>query len=185
MKKAPNWSSPKDPVNGIWKQDLLRYLGEEFDLRILVETGTCEASTIEALHNDFDEIHSIELSLHYYNISKQRTANFKNVHLYQGNSDYLLGEVLFKIRKPRLLFWLDAHSSGGMTANEGDPLPHEIKAILDHAPNSIIVIDDQQDTALNQVASAGISLEGWIRHYISGELILFREGMYTLPTFED
>lgn len=185
MKKAPNWYNNGDPVDGVWKQDLLRFLGKEFNLKILVETGTCEGSTIQAIHNDFDEIHSIELAYYYWDIAKKRIGNLQNVHLYLGNSDYMLEEILLEINNTRLLFWLDAHSSGGLTANEGDPLPHEIAAIKKYAGHSIVVIDDQHNADLAQVIAAGVSLEDWEIHFITGVIIMFRKGWYTLPPFED
>lgn len=184
MKKCPGWNKPGDNVDGTWKQDLLRFLGKEFQMNILVETGACEGSTIIALQSDFEQIYSIELSEYYYKIAHSRTHLMPNVHLYHGNSAHLMGKILHQIRHPRILFWLDAHSSGGLTADAGDPLPTEIKEIQNHAPNAIVVIDDYQDTTLGNVTEAGISLEGWERHYVSGEIIMFRQGQYVLPELE-
>lgn len=184
MKLAPNWVKSGDHVDAIWKQDLLRFLGKEFNLKILVETGTCAGSTLFALKDDFDVMYSIEASKYYFDIATKRLSGV-NANLWLGDSSKLLGEILSQIRKARILFWLDAHDSGGLTANIGDPLPAEIAAIQNHAPCSVIVIDDYLDTNLQNVTDAGYSLDGWERYYVSGEIVLFRTGMYKLPAFEE
>ena len=59
MRGAPGFKQWPDPVDGMWKIELLRYLGKVFDLSILVETGTCEGVTPFFLHDDFRDIYTI------------------------------------------------------------------------------------------------------------------------------
>lgn len=181
MKNAPNWIMPGDSVDGIWKEDLLRYLAELFKLPILVETGTCEGSTIEAIHHSFREVHSIELSPYYYGKAKERLLGKDNITLYQGNSARLLPLILAKIPNCGTLFWLDAHSSGGLTADEGDPLADELKTIMKMRPDSLIVIDDMADAELKHT---GLDFTGWHKEYRTGE-ILMHKGGYKIPKFEE
>lgn len=184
MKKCPRWHQSGDSVNGKWKQDLLRYLGAEFNLRYLIETGTCEGSTPQAVADNFKEVHTMELSPYYYNEALWRLGGYPNVHLYRGDSRTLLPEILNNIPNVPVLFWLDAHSSGGMTADEGDPLAEEIKIITEMRPDSLVVIDDMLDAELRHVVDAGVSLDGWIREYRTGEVIMHRGG-YVIPPFEE
>lgn len=182
VRRAPNWEKPGDSVEGIWKEDLLRELGDITGINILIETGTCEGSTIFALRNDFEEIHSIELSPHFFNISTKRLSQFSNISLYQGNSGKLLGALLDDLRNEPTIFWLDAHSSGGLTADEGDPLADELKAIMTKRPDSLVIIDDMAD---NSLLHTRLDFTGWIREYRTGEIIMYKEGMYDIPPFEE
>lgn len=183
---------PKDfiqgeAVNGIWKTDLLKYLSRIFNLRVLVETGTCQASTLLAVKDSFDKCYSIELSDHYYKEATKRISENKgssDIELIHGNSATKLRELLASLDKNmRVLFWLDAHSSGGLTANEGDPLPEEIRAIIELSPNSLVVIDDQQNADLAQVTEAGVNLRGWTKIYRTGIVFLFKKDNYKIPEF--
>lgn len=180
MKGAPNWLKPGDPVNGVWKQDLLRWLGKLFNLRVLVETGTCEGSTPIALHNDFRDIYSIELSDYYYKRSVKRLQHLANVHLTHGNSERCLEGILNAIPNEPTLFWLDAHSSGGLTADEGDPLGIEIQIIERCRPNALVIIDDMLNESLSHL---DIDVSKWVREYRTGEVIMHM-GKYKIPPFE-
>jgi len=181
MKKAPNWNDPKDEVDPFWKRDLLRYLGRLLGLRVFIETGTCEGFTAAALHEDFDEIHTIELSPHYHDIASVRLSAFPNVHVYQGNSETVLRDLLLRLDSRPTLFWLDAHSSGGLTADAGDPVAAELAAICELRPDALVVIDDQKDSFLWLVPPE--TVEGWVRDLRCGELLLHK-GQYDIPPFE-
>lgn len=181
MRPAPNWKNSGDSVDGVWKEDLLRYLGTTFGLTILVETGTCEGSTLAKIHKSFEQVHSIELSAYYFRKSVENLTGRDNIHLYQGNSAKLLPGILQSIADVPTLFWLDAHGSGGLTANEGDPLADELKIIMDRRPDSLIVIDDMKDAEL---LHTGIDFTGWHKEYRTGEIIMHKGG-YQIPSFEE
>jgi hypothetical protein len=182
MRKAPNYKLG-EAVDGVWKQELLTYLGKKFNLTTLIETGTCDGGTLGAIYQNFKEIHTIELSEYYYNISSKKFNGIEHIHLYKGNSSVVLRDLLNTINDSPTLFWLDAHSSGGLTADEGDPLPDEIKAIMELRPTGLIVIDDQSDDLLISATSAGIDFTGWIKEFRYGVVFLYREGLYEIPEF--
>jgi hypothetical protein len=60
-----------------------------------------------------------------------------------GESGVELPRVLAHVQEP-VLFWLDAHPSGGQTADAGfDPILHELDAIYRHpVKRHVILIDD-------------------------------------------
>jgi hypothetical protein len=177
MRRDVTWI-PGEANNGIWKQQLLIYLGSTFDLKILIETGTCDGGTLGGVYHAFDNCYSIELSKYYYDISCNRFKDISSIHLYHGNSSKILRQLLIDIPNVPSLFWLDAHSSGGLTANEGNPLSQELEAIFDLRPDALIVVDDQQEGSLPEVR------EGWQRDYRCGSLIIQR-GEYIIPPFEN
>ncbi len=183
MNGAPGWRRTNDSVNGEWKIQLLRWLGETCGLRTLIETGTCEGSTPAALHKNFDKIYTIELHDGLYEVSRKRLQDLDNVFVYHGSSPEILTKLLPTLPPGPLLFWLDAHTSGPHTACEGDVLHEEIMVITKLRPESLVVIDDMPSAELLQIVARGVSLEGWIREYRTGEVIMHRGG-FTIPPFE-
>lgn len=184
FRRAPNWNKSGDPVDGVWKQELLVYLGQRFGLEVLVETGTCEGSTIAAVHPYFKKIHSIELSRPYYERAVQRVGHLSNVELIHGDSVKELDALIYRMPDVPTLFWLDAHPCGGASANNGDPLPGELRIITDRRQGALIVIDDMPDAALPQVEEAGVNLTDWIRDYRTGEIIMSKYNSgYFIPPF--
>jgi hypothetical protein len=117
---------------------------KEKDFNIFIETGSLVGDTIDEMKNVFSQVHSIELSKHYFNICSERFKNFDNVKLHNGDSSLLLGDVLKEINE-NVVFFLDGHWSGENTAR-GDkdcPLLEEIEIICNFFNyNSLIIIDD-------------------------------------------
>lgn len=185
MRKCPNWSQPGDSVNGFWKQQLLQHLGSHFQLDTFVETGTCEGATCQFLNESFKLIFTMELSSHYHLESQRRLAPYQNITLFHGDSREILPKILDILAGRPALFWLDAHSSGGATADAGDPLPEELLQIMQKSPNALIVIDDMLSAELRHVEESGVSFEGWTRVYLTGEIIMYRTGAYELPKFQE
>lgn len=195
MRAAPNYT-PGEAVDGKWKQELLTYLCKQFKLVTLIETGGCDGGTLGAVYENFLTCHTIELSDYYYRILKDKFKDIKSIEVIHGNSAEKLRELLIKRNKmladalyipysgEGVLFWLDAHVSGPMTANEGDPLPEEIKAIIALSPDSLIVIDDQQNGDLAQVKEAGVDLSDWTIEFRTGIVFLYKKGLYNIPEFE-
>jgi len=183
MRKAPNYTLG-NAVDGIWKQELLTYLGKTFNLSTLIETGTCDGGTLGAIYQNFSDIHTIELSEYYYNISVERFKNIQHIKLYKGDSAKILRKILHETPDVPTLFWLDAHPSGGLTADCDDPLPAEIQTIIELRPNSLIVIDDQQNDLLQNVIDAGVNIDGWIKEFRTG-VVFLHNGSYQIPEFKD
>lgn len=184
MKPAPNWQCTSDPVDGIWKQDLLRWIGKELSIPTLFETGTCEGSTPAAVFNDFGGIYSVELSPLLHAHSVERLKNYRNVNLYQGDSRAYMRELLPGITG-KILFWLDAHHSGGPTVGFGDdPLTGELQIIDEMVgpDRAVIVIDDQHGSELPLVMANGVTMPRWTRDFRTGELMLY--GSLKVPPFE-
>jgi len=117
---------------------------EESGLRVLVETGTYIGGGIRhALMGGMERVVSIEASDDYFHNAQGLFGNNPKVSLVLGDSSIALGQVLSGIDEP-VIFWLDAHSSGGNTFNGPDPLIGEIKAISGwkHASRSWVFADD-------------------------------------------
>lgn len=172
MRPCPNWTKPGDPVCGVWKMDLLRWLGQRFDLDTLIETGTSEGSCIVALQHDFKKIYSCELSPHYYQKSVVRCKSISHALIYQADSRDFLEGLLPKLYGKPVLFWLDAHVSAPDSADAGDPLPRELELINQFSPNSVVVIDDMLSDKLPQVIEQGVDLIHWEKVYFTGEIIM-------------
>jgi tetratricopeptide (TPR) repeat protein len=111
---------------------------------IFIESGTYTGTTVEAAKKYFHEVHSIELSHTLYLKALDKFKQDKNVSLYQGDSAKILPRILPDI-KGKIIFWLDAHYSGGITAKGGmdTPIMYELEAIKKSGLRStIILIDD-------------------------------------------
>lgn len=131
------------------KQQRLREAGRRYNLRVLVETGTCFGDTIAALQHDFDTIYSMELSEALVHQAQARFATAHHITVRHGDSGQELAQVLAKLQQPAL-FWLDAHYSGGglrgkVTArgDKDTPICEELQQILTGpAYRHVIMIDD-------------------------------------------
>jgi len=108
-----------------------------------IETGAYCGDGIRHVLNNYDYIHSIELSNKWYDHNFKLFENNKNVKLYLGDSKKILPELLNKINEP-VTIYLDAHYSGGSTAfgEEETPLLFELEVLKNRKYNDIIIIDD-------------------------------------------
>jgi hypothetical protein len=136
------------------------------DYDTFVETGTLLGDTVINLHSCFNNLHTIELSEKYFNISKNRidAESIKNINSHFGDSSLVVPNLLKNIDLGNTIFFLDGHWSSGDTAqgNKDCPLVEECLAIdkFYKGSNLIILIDDYRlfETKLNEDWSA-ISLE--------------------------
>lgn len=126
------------------KHKVVKNYGKQFNIKVLVETGTCGGGMVYSGRKRFKKIYSIELSKTLYNFVKKRFAKYDHIKLYQGDSGKVLPEILSNINIT-CVFWLDAHYSGGITV-KGEfetPIMKELKVIFDHPfKNHVILIDD-------------------------------------------
>jgi hypothetical protein len=185
MQGAPHFVKWPDSVNGMWKIDFLRWLGKITGITTLVETGTCEGITPWNLRNDFREMHTIELHDGLYQASFQRLKNLDHVHLYHGSSRTMLASIIEMSISGPAIFWLDAHSSGPHTADDGDPLSDELRQIISRRPDALIVIDDMRGIGEFSGQVDTVDLTGWHVEYRTGEIMLYQEGRYNIPPFEE
>ena len=108
-----------------------------------IETGTYLGDGIKCVLNNYEKIHSIELSAKWYDHNVEQFKHFGHVNMYLGNSKKILPEILDNIHEPITIF-LDAHYSGGTTAfgDEEVPLLFELEILKNRKYNDIIIIDD-------------------------------------------
>lgn len=109
------------------------------------ETGSHIGEGIQkAINAGFTHIMSTELAPRYHNYCVNRFTNNKNVHLYLGDTEDMMENLISKINEP-ITFWLDGHNSGGDTAwgKHESPLMQELEIIKRHPIKThTIIIDD-------------------------------------------
>jgi stress-induced morphogen len=135
------------PASSSVKRNILRRIGQEHHLRVLVETGTFQGDTVMALRREFDRIVSVELSPELHAKAVRRARHERNVELLLGDSASVLPRILATLHEPAL-FWLDAHYSGTGTALGGlvSPISAELSAVLGHPVRGhVVLIDDARE----------------------------------------
>lgn len=165
-----------------WKRALLIELGRRFNLPTLIETGTYLGDTVGAARSHFTDIWSVELSPTLHASATRRFANNPDVHLICGSSGEELPAIVAQTTGP-LLFWLDAHITGGQSAGNGDQIARELDVIQSMRPNSLVLIDDVKPGAHGgfDAPDAPIAIpDGWQTHFLSGVLVL-HAGSYVIP----
>lgn len=136
--------NPLSPSAGAFKIVFIRKIAKKTKIPIFIETGTYLGSTVNGVKDLFEEIYSIELDTKLATRAKELFREIKKINILEGDSANVLPQLLKGINRP-VLFWLDAHYSGGITA-KGEvecPILDELKAIFNWwIPGSIILIDD-------------------------------------------
>lgn len=133
----------------IFKHEMLIDYAKRFGTKVFVETGTYKGDTVKAMLYSylFDQIYTIDIFEDRTAKAMRRFRKFDNVTCLNGDSAFVLPELLRTIHEPALL-WLDAHHSGKQIArSEGlieTPIISELKAALAHpdAGEHVIIIDD-------------------------------------------
>ena len=125
---------------------------------IFIETGTYLGHGIINVKNDFREVHSIELNEKFYNDALINFKDDSNVFMHLGDSAEVMDEIIHNINEP-ILFYLDAHFSGGETAfgkeeDKGCPLLRELNVLGKRKYNDIIIVDDMR--LMNKASYSGI-----------------------------
>jgi len=108
-----------------------------------IETGTYLGEGIKSVLNNYENIHSIELSQKWYEYNIEQFKDNNNVKIYLGDSKKILPQLLNEINEP-ITIYLDAHYSGGLTAfgEEETPLLFELEILKNRNYDDIIIIDD-------------------------------------------
>lgn len=133
--------------------------------RFFVETGSCQGDGIQnAIDSGFAYIYSVELADYYYIYCQGRFHDVRNVVLVHGDSTKQLWRMIENIMEP-ITFWLDGHSSGGMTAKgegykiDGFPVHEELDIIAKHPIKThTILIDDIS----NKIGDPNFCLDKWV-----------------------
>lgn len=117
----------------------------KLDIQVAFETGTHVGSSTKILASSFTEVYTVESNQALMQVAKSRLVDFTNIQFVLDNSPNALGFYLGKIEKP-ILFWLDAHYSGGDTDGLQSPCPllEELKCVAQFSQisRSVICIDD-------------------------------------------
>jgi len=137
-----NRGKPSPPPH-IVKQLIVKESQKDAGFSTLVETGTYYGDMIYAQLDNFSRIYSIELSERLYRKAKRRFKKNESVTLLHGDSSEVLREIVPKFKEP-VLFWLDGHYSGGITAQGklDTPIWEELTTILQSGVRHMILIDD-------------------------------------------
>lgn len=128
----------------LYKRDLLTAYARALGPRIFVETGTYLGDTAFDLAEVVEHVYTIELDPELAARARERFSDIANVTVLQGDSGELLRELVPLLGEP-VLFWLDAHYSGHVTAQGGaeSPIADELAAVLSHwTDDSAVLIDD-------------------------------------------
>lgn len=122
--------------------DEVMFLQNKLNLQVFVEGGTYKGWTAKNMSKQFQKVYTIEKSDVMFNIAKKNLEEVENVTMYQGDTREYLHHILKE--NDNILFWLDAHWSGGETYGEEDecPLIKELEIIFEHQKNQVILIDD-------------------------------------------
>ena len=117
------------------------FLKKQMSLEIFVEGGTYQGMTASLMSKSFKKVYTIEKSNEMYNIAKNNLKGIKNIELLEGDTRDYLKKIM---NNDNLLFWLDAHWSGGLTYGKEDesPLIKELEIIFSRNRNYAILIDD-------------------------------------------
>ena len=159
--------------------------------RVFIETGTYLGDMVKAQLNSFEKVYSIELSKPLWTQAKYRFKERKHVSLLQGDSSYVLPELLENVDEPAI-FWLDGHYSGGITAlGELEcPVYKELDAIfgIKFKAHAVLIDDARCFMGKNDYPTLGelISyVEKKVQNYhhcLVGDVIVFLPNHIPLPS---
>ncbi len=124
------------------KQRAVLDYARRFGLQTLVETGTYYGEMVSATRCHFRRIYSIEMDERLAELARRRFRRFPHVEILQGDSQEVIPRVLAQLREP-CLFWLDAGYYGwAQQVGKMDRLSVELRAILAHPYEHVILLDD-------------------------------------------
>ena len=128
------------------------------ECHVFVETGTYFGATSEAVADIFKKVFTIEIDEWLFNHAANRLRENHNIFCIKGDSSRILPTLLCIINEP-VIYWLDAHCSGGVTSKgENDtPIERELAIIFKHryAGKSVILIDDAREFGAGDYPSLG------------------------------
>ncbi len=124
------------------KQKTVREYGKKFQLQTLVETGTYYGEMVAAMKRNFSQIYSVEFVPDLAERARKKFASAPHIKIICGDSRIVIPELLDQLSRPAL-FWLDAGYYGWIgKQGEPDRLSVEIKSILRHPLEHIVLLDD-------------------------------------------
>jgi hypothetical protein len=110
---------------------------------VLIETGTFTGQTARWAANYFEYVYTIEKSDEIYAIYAPTFDNINGLSALLGDARIELPKILNIVKDRNVLYWLDSHWSGGITAGINDecPLLDELSIIAERT-HDLILIDD-------------------------------------------
>ena len=123
-------------------EEEIEFLKHIMKLDVFVEGGTYKGGTAKSMGEKFRKIFTIEKSDIMFEIAKENLKDTNNITLLKGDTREHLDSIIRN--NENILFWLDAHWSGGDTYGEEDecPLIEELDIIFKYNKNYVILIDD-------------------------------------------
>jgi hypothetical protein len=126
----------------LMKQRTVAEYAKRYRVPVLIEAGTYYGEMVDAMKSQFDEIFSIEIDHGLASLAQRRFAEYKHIHILEGDSELLIQELLSKVKQPAL-FWLDAGYYGwGNQKGNKNRLIVELESILSSPYEHVIVMDD-------------------------------------------
>lgn len=126
---------------GVPKEEV-KFLKDSMKLDVFVEGGTYNGGTAKQMSGKFKKVYTIEKSDAMFDVAKDNLRGISNIKILKGDTREHL-QIIMK-NNDNMLFWLDAHWSGGKTYGEEDecPLIKELEIIFENNKNYVILIDD-------------------------------------------
>lgn len=142
IKQWEKWGSPLPPPHWL-KQHVIKTLGKQHGLSILVETGTYLGHMVDAQKRNFSRIISIELQSELAHQAKEKFSKYDHIEIIEGDSGQVVRQIVPTLEEPAL-FWLDGHFSEGITAKgeKDTPIVEELTSIIQSKLPHLILIDD-------------------------------------------
>lgn len=130
-----------------YRQLFVKYKGNH---NLFFETGTHKGDGVSiALNIGFNEVVSVEILPEFYQaclLKFEEQIKENKVHLFLGDSNVLMNEMLELVKEPSLIF-LDGHF------NDGTPLWGELEILKNHfIKNHTIIVDDMPNYFGNGMA---------------------------------
>jgi hypothetical protein len=148
--------------------DHFYHASQRLPTRYYVETGAYRGDGIAQVLGKYEQVHSIELSQHWYKHCVERFKTDPRVVMHFGNSKEILLQLLDTIAEP-VTVHLDAHYSAGLTAfgdenhngRSGTPLLCELEILQQRPYHDIIIVDDTRLLGGFGCVNGGAGTEMW------------------------
>jgi hypothetical protein len=120
----------------------VQFLRNFMSLSVFFEGGTYRGGTALVASGIFGKVITVERSELMFATARSTIGNVKNITMLKGDTRTYLQSVLDS--NDNILFWLDAHWSGGDTYGQSDecPLLEELETIFSNNKTYVILVDD-------------------------------------------
>lgn len=132
----------------VFIEECLPYLSHDSLPKVFVETGTYMGHGVDMVKNSFRQVHSIELKQEFFDTARLKFDGDNRITIHLGDSAEVLASLCESI-KESVIFYLDAHYSGGETAfgkeeDKGCPVLRELEVIGKRPYDDIVFVDDMR-----------------------------------------